>query len=172
MAARNGLRDLKLETRYRSSDHEILHDFYIPCLSRALMYDRAVGYFTSSSLEVAARGLEAFQAGGGVIRLVASAVVSERDAIAIDLGYKLRARDADNMPMEIERILLRALEAPNERLVIALRLLAWYVAEGVLDIKIAVPTGPGIYHEKFGYFTDSSGGVVAFQGSPNETAEG
>src|SRR2546422_10955655 len=110
MAASNSLRDLKLETRYRSNDHEILHDFYVPCLSRAVAYDRAVGYFTSSSLEVAARGLEVFQAHGGSIRLVASAIVSKADAVAIDLGYGLRARRSLELPTEIQNALLRTLE--------------------------------------------------------------
>ena len=56
--------------------------------------------------------------------------------------------------------------------------LAWMVATGVLDIKLALPIDdqgeikPGLYHEKIGIFSDKVGDFVAFTGSPNETQGG
>ena len=39
---------------------DILRDFYLPALSRAVAYDRVAGYFRSTSLAAAAQGFEAF----------------------------------------------------------------------------------------------------------------
>ncbi|HEY0077879.1 MAG TPA: DEAD/DEAH box helicase family protein [Pyrinomonadaceae bacterium] len=53
--------------------------------------------------------------------------------------------------------------------------LAWLIAEGMLDIKIAIVEtrgGFGIYHEKVGIFTDEYGDRVVFSGSSNESTGG
>ena len=141
----------------------MIKDFYEPCLAVAASYDRAVGYFTSHGLALAARGLEAFASGGHRMRLVASPVLSEEDLDAIDWGLLARERI-------VERRLLEALRDGGDSHTVAL---AWLVAESRLEIQIAVPrAGPGIYHEKAGLFHDADGCVVAFSGSANETVGG
>ena len=37
------LADLPLETEYRSDSHDLVQDFYLPCLERSTLYRRAVG---------------------------------------------------------------------------------------------------------------------------------
>jgi hypothetical protein len=54
------LRSLKLKAVYRSDEDNILEDFYIPALSVATSYQRAVGYFSATMLSYAAQGLSAF----------------------------------------------------------------------------------------------------------------
>ncbi len=66
------LRALDFRKRYRSSESDLIEDFYIPCLKRATVYNRAVGYFSSSVLALVARGLTAFIQSGGRMRLVRS----------------------------------------------------------------------------------------------------
>jgi hypothetical protein len=52
-------------------------------------------------------------------------------------------------------------------------MLAWMIAQGHLDVKVAIPVGSsGIYHEKVGIITDEAGNRIAFSGSVNETAGG
>jgi hypothetical protein len=59
-------------------------------------------------------------------------------------------------------------------------MLAWMVAQGHLDVKVAVPVdehgrpahAPGLYHEKVGVLTDAEGNQLSFSGSINETAGG
>ena len=54
------------------------------------------------------------------------------------------------------------------------------VANGLLDIKVAIPTNAqgepivlrGIYHEKVGIITDREGNRLSFSGSINETGAG
>jgi hypothetical protein len=69
--ANSTLADLPLETEYRSDCHDLVRDFYLPCLQRSTQYGRAVGYFTSRGLSVAAQGITALIHGGGRRRLVA-----------------------------------------------------------------------------------------------------
>ena len=52
--------NLSLKISYDSGKDNILRDFYIPVLSTANRYDRIAGFFSSSTLAVAARGMEAF----------------------------------------------------------------------------------------------------------------
>jgi len=40
----------RLKISYRSGRDDLIRDFYTPCLERAVLYRRAVGYFTSSGL--------------------------------------------------------------------------------------------------------------------------
>ena len=54
------LRELNLKAVYRSESDNILKDFYIPALSVAVKYDRAVGFFSASMLSYAAQGLSTF----------------------------------------------------------------------------------------------------------------
>jgi len=170
------LRDCRLGYEYRSDSTNIVDNFYIPCLSQSTEYWRAVGYFTSQGLMLAAKGLAAFVAGGGRMRLVASPLLEAEDIEAFKRGYEAR----DDI---LERVILRQLgkklltEAPDF-MRNRLACLAWLIAEERLDIKLAVPSQHllagdlGIYHEKVGIFADSEGNIVAFTGSPNETVGG
>ncbi|MGA8349023.1 MAG: helicase-related protein [Isosphaeraceae bacterium] len=58
--------------------------------------------------------------------------------------------------------------------------LAWLIAQGRMDVKVAVPVNPAgqpipahaLYHEKVGVITDRAGNRVSFSGSINETRGG
>lgn len=164
------LRDLDLRDAYRSDQVSLARDFYIPCLSRSTSYWRAAGYFTSSSLSVTATGLYSFVPTGGRMRLVVSPYLSSEDAEAIASGY-------DDREEILARSLASALD-PTEMpdpVRQRLELLAWLIAEGRLDIKVALVVrdhSAGLYHEKFGIFEDADGDFVAFAGSANESAGG
>lgn len=164
------LRSLPLTDSYRSAHANIARDFYVPCLRAATRYSRAVGYFTSTSLSVAAAGLGGFLDGGGRMRLVASPHLSPEDFNAIQEGY--RARDA-----VVEDALARELapEYVPDPIRERLAFLAWLIAEGRLDIKVALVDRDGdigLYHEKFGIFEDEHKDYVAFSGSANESFGG
>ncbi|MBD2257823.1 hypothetical protein [Pseudanabaena sp. FACHB-2040] len=59
------LKDLKIQDEYRSDICDIVEGLYLPCLERAVVYDRTVGYFSSSSIASVARGLTVFVRAGG-----------------------------------------------------------------------------------------------------------
>ena len=170
------LRALHLAHDYRSDRSNLVDEFYVPCLSESVEYWRAVGYFTSHGLALAGKGLSAFVANGGTMRLVASPLLEPDDIEAITLGYESREsilqRSAER---QFSDVAVESLTADSRR---RLECIAWMIGEGRLDIKLAVPSrdllgqGQAIYHEKIGVFLDKEESAVAFTGSPNETVGG
>ena len=160
------LRDVTVRSEYRTFIDNIVDDFYIPLLSRAVFYRRAVGFFSSSVLVQIADGIRQLAENDGHIQIVASPNLSDEDIVAIKHGYKLRDEIVRN-------VVLRELRgAQNEFEKQQLNLLANLVASGMLDIKIAFTENEnrlGMYHEKMGIISDAWGNVVAFSGSMNET---
>ncbi|WP_058554771.1 hypothetical protein [Thiohalocapsa sp. ML1] len=69
---------------------DILHDFYLPALRRAVRYDRVAGYFRSSSLAAASQGFSAFVGNGGKARMVVGADLHPDDVAAVLAGDEAR----------------------------------------------------------------------------------
>lgn len=60
-------KDLSIKNEYRSFNDNIVKDFYIPVLGEAILYQRAVGFFSSSALVMLANGIEGLIKNGGRI---------------------------------------------------------------------------------------------------------
>lgn len=157
--------DLNLKKEYRSLIDNIVKDFYYPVLGQAIVYKRAVGFFSSSSLADIAKGLSNFIKNNGKIELVTSPYLSDEDLAAIRTGYK----DRDEV---IKQSILKQLTEPKnifeEK---RLNLLAHLISAGYMDIKIAFveKNDIGIFHEKMGLLYDIENNVIAFSGSMNES---
>jgi DNA phosphorothioation system restriction enzyme len=167
------LREFTPRICYRSNAGNVVDDFYVPCMQRSTLYRRAVGYFTSASLSLAARGAAQLIKCGGRIQLVTSPRLVEDDIEAIERGYETRGQRIRQLA-EVELHQL-ANEIEQERLAA----LAWLISIGSLEIKLALRVDPstrrlvrGIYHEKIGVFADADGNLVSFTGSQNETEGG
>ncbi len=160
------LQDLGIKPEYRSLLDQVARDFFVPLLSQAISYKRAVGFFSSSALVEISKGIAALVKNGGNIQLIASPYLSDDDIKSIREGYELR----ENV---VKRAVLRELrEAENNHEESRLNLLAYLIAEGYLDIKIALTEDEsklGMYHEKMGLIEDSENNIVAFSGSMNES---
>ena len=159
------LQDINIQDHYRSDRHNLIKDFYIPCLSETTLYSRAVGYFSSTSIVAVAQGLAALIDGGGKMRLVASPCLSPEDIEAIEKGLKQREE-------VISRVIIEEFKTVSHD---RLSSLSWLLSQGVLDIKLAVANNfdvPGLYHEKIGILTDRDNNQLAFTGSINETKSG
>ena len=167
------LTDLNLSPEYRSDDGlSIIEDFYTSCLQESTIYRRAVGYFTSHGIALAARGVNSLISNGGRMYLVASPHLSEQDRQAIELGYKSRDQVCSDSVVEA----LDKIEHEEDQN--RLSYLSQLIADGNLEIQLAIPVDKngrikhGIYHEKIGIFSDSNDNEVAFTGSVNETHGG
>lgn len=167
------LRDRDWRTKYDSDAASLVDDFYLPAMRAAVRYDRSTGYYSASLLKVAARGVEHLVENGGRMRLVVGCTLGEEEVEAIRKGLELREAVA-------ERVASWPLEPRDVGEQDAVELLAWMVAHGILDVRVAVPCGLdrrpvhalGIFHEKAGVVWDASGDALAFQGSVNETLQG
>lgn len=163
-----GLKDHRVKSEYRSLIDNIVQDFYIPLLQEAVLYKRAVGFFSSSSLVEISKGIAEMASEGGRIQIVASPYLSDDDIQAIKKGYEDRNKI-------IEAALLKQImEEPTDYYSMErLKLLASLIADGIMDIQIAYTedkNGIGMYHEKMGIIEDAVGDKIAFSGSNNETA--
>ena len=167
------LSDRKWELKYTPDDGNLVRLFYVPALEDAERYDRLTGYFSASALSLAARGIEGLVRNDGHMRLVVGCTLAAPEIEAIEKGEKLRDL--------VERRLADVpLAPPDSAASDALELLAWMVARGHLDVKVAVPCDTagkpipteGIFHEKAGIIQDRGGNKIAWNGSLNETAAG
>ena len=157
--------DLNIKSEYRSLIDNVVDDFYIPVLKESVLYQRAVGFFSSSALIAISKGVEGLISNGGKIQIIASPRLSQEDIDEIRKGYEVRK--------VLERALLRGIETHNSvEDTSRLSYIASLIANGVLDIKIAfLSTNNEIamYHEKMGIMSDIEGNAVAFSGSMNES---
>jgi superfamily II DNA or RNA helicase len=173
------LKSLAIKKAYSSDFDDILGEFYIPALTQSTEYLRLAGYFSSTSLAVAARGISGLIKNGGEMRLIISPKLSKDDLdIIIATQNNTQKRIEENFLKELEQI-----ENDFEKDHIAA--LGWMLANDKLKIKVAIPrkiTGEyttstdadqcGIFHQKVGILRDVSGNIISFSGSINETALG
>ena len=163
------LRDLGFPESLDTSEDDVVGHLYVPAMGAAVRYDRGVGYFTSGWLTYVAEGLAALAENGGKMRLITSPQLSPEDWSAVKQG-----EDAKSDPQILSTLnsVIDDLEgaAKSE----PLSVLAWMIADGLLDMRIAIPTAKlsGDFHIKIGVFEDSQGDYIAFNGSLNETVGG
>ena len=168
------LNELNFATAYNKAEHDIANEFYLPCMRTARQYDRISGYFGSTVYIIAWDALKDFINNEGRMRLICSPFISETDEMALTEGYNARNNQllADSIIREFEAMVESPdLSAPS-------KLLAYLVVEGIVDVKLAVPTGneaptaKRLFHDKVGIFSDSLNNKVGFRGSMNETFKG
>ena len=169
--------DLELKSDYDSENDDIVRQFYVPVLSKAKSYRRLAGFFSSSALAVAARGISAFVGHDGTMELLVGARLRKADAEAITEG-----KDESDRIIS-ESMLSQLTDIEDEIMKDHVRALAWLVAKGHLDIRVAVVLDRegrpidyetamrrGMFHQKVGVFEDAHGNMISFSGSVNESA--
>lgn len=157
--------DLHIKQEYRSLTDNMAEDFYCPILRQSVLYKRAVGFFSSSALAKITTGISQLIVNNGKIELVSSPHLSQEDVEAINRGYEERE-------IIIKNAIFRELEDCFDfEIIDRLNLLAWLIAHGRLDIRIALVENNsiGIFHEKMGLMYDEGGNVIAYSGSMNES---
>jgi superfamily II DNA or RNA helicase len=156
-----GLEKLNLKGLYDSDADDLLLDFYIPVLKESIDYKRIAGYFSSNSLAIAAKGISKFILNGGKMYLIANVILSSDDQEVIKKTISEK---------EIE--ILDEIETMEDAVKKGhLRLLAWMLKNGNLEIRIAKVQN-GIEHKKKGILEDSEENIISFSGSDNETVSG
>ncbi|RCK75792.1 MAG: helicase (Snf2/Rad54 family) [Candidatus Ozemobacter sibiricus] len=154
---------------------DILHEFYLPVLSRAVRYDRVAGYFRSSSLAAASQGLSSLVGRAGRIRMIVGADLDPQDVEAVLAGSEQRLADRLN-----ER--LSQPQHWDPATMNGVQLLSWLVAHDHLEIRVAFrvhartgeplavdATCDGYVHEKWAVFEDPFGNRIYIAGSLNES---
>lgn len=157
-----GFRSLQIGHEYKTLEHNLIRDFYEPVMEHSDRFTRAVAYFTSNALNQASNGIEKLIQSGGKMRLIVGPDLTKSDVDDIDLGYERRR---DQAKQDLENAVLSMDELKRSWL-------AWLIASGHLDVKVAFVEGDkGIFHEKVGMF-ESGEDYICFFGTGNETEGG
>lgn len=162
-----------LDIEYSGNGHQMARSFYIPTLKLSKRYDRVSGYFSVGSFVVVSTGLAGLIRNKGRVRLIVGLHdlgpdLREAYIISRERGLRLVEEIGGRIAAEFDSVedvfSKRRLEA-----------LAWMLAEGLLEVKVAVPKrtfmrrGSGIFHQKRLLFYDEDGCIVTATGSANET---
>lgn len=151
-----GLQDISLKIQYRTDRDNIVTEFFIPCLSNSVEYDRAIEFMTLKSISTLSLGLQNFAEHEGKIRLIT--------------GHRYASSDLD--------ILARIFNGKNNIFSTGfihgskLEILQKLVQKNKIQIKIAIPNSEyvdGSFSERIGIFRDEEGEMVAYTGTSNET---
>lgn len=169
----SSFKDISLKASYESGVDDLVQEFYVPVLSCSDSYDRIAGFFSSSSLAVAAEGIAGLIQNQGRMRLLASLKLSAEDAEILKSSSNPSAAffedrllsELDQIRTEFERDHIQAL--------------GWMLANGYLEIRLAYGVGKNpasqqnkLFHQKIGVLTDLDGNHLSFSGSINESASG
>jgi len=172
-------KEIDLKRKYDSDEDDVLNEFYIPVLKKAKLYRRLAGFYSSTALAVASKGVLELIKNGGKMQMVVGARLSPADVDEIRKGSTDR-----------ESVILRSFNEEidgitDEVLLGYVKSLAWLISHDRLVLKIAILLDDdgfpldytnigvqGIYHMKIGIFTDQEDNIISFSGSINETALG
>lgn len=158
------LKELDIATSYETTESrtQLLDEFYNPVLDQAIRYYRIAGFFSSTALSVAAKGIEGLVKNDGKMYLLISPELSEDDYNTIAKHGGICETTSIFSDFELE-------DVKDEHL----QLLAWLLDVGRLEIKIVVSQKSrySLFHQKVGIVKDAAGNMVSFSGSINETAQ-
>ena len=163
---KSALRELDLPPEIETDTTDFIEEFYNPTLERAVEYKRGVGYFTSSWMEYAARGMHGLAENGGRAKWIMSPILEKEDWEAFEKGNK--AKENKDLYRPLERSVTDLEEGLKND---TLNTISWMIADGLLEIKFAVPTKElhGDFHDKWGVLIDEYDNKVAFHGSQNDS---
>ena len=163
------LRDLALPAVIDTSSTNFIEEFYNPVLKCAARYKRGVGYFTSGWLQFAAQGMAGLARNSGSAKWITSPILEQDDWEAFQMGEEARRNEI------LYESLARSIDEIEEGLEDdTLNTLAWLIADGLLEIKFALPDGNlgGNFHDKWGVIIGVTGDRIAFHGSKNDSKQG
>ena len=143
-------------------------------LSEAVEYRRMAGFFTSTSLSVASRGIIGLVENDGIMRIVTSPKLTSADIKII--------KDATQNPEKfLESKYFEELSGIDNGFIRNhIALLGWLIANKKLEIRIVIPNLSEIYnenelneifHPKVGVLIDKEGNLLSFSGSVNESGK-
>jgi hypothetical protein len=144
-----GLRNISLKIQYRTDRDNLVSEFFVPCLSNSIEYDRAVEFVTLKSISTLSLGLQNFAEHEGKIRLIT--------------GHRYASADLD--------ILARIFGGKNNVFYSGaihnskLEILQKLIQKGKIQIKIAMPNSEhvdGAFSERIGIFRDDEVEMVAY----------
>ena len=160
------LRDLSLKKEYRSDRDDVVSEFFIPCLTNSIQYDRTIEFISVKSLSTLTFGLENIQDHHAKIRLVSGHRFSTSDLNAIVKLFDHRNAGRLNGRLYLDKKISSLIQDSK------IRQLKQIIEDFKLEVKVAIPNSEyvdGAFEERMGIFRDTNDDVVAFSGTSNVT---
>jgi len=160
------LRDLPLKQEYRSDKDDVVSEFFIPCLTNSIQYDRTIEFISVKSLSTLTFGLENIQDHHAKIRLVSGHRFSTSDLNSIVKLFDQHNTNRLNGRINLDNKIGSFIQDSK------IRQLKKIIEDFKLEVKVAIPNSEyvdGVFEERMGIFRDTNDDVVAFSGTSNVT---
>jgi len=160
------LRDLSLKLEYRSDRDDVVSEFFIPCLTNSIQYDRTIEFISVKSLSTLTFGLENIQDHHSKIRLVSGHRFTTSDLNAIVKLFDQHNSGRLNGRLYLDKKISSLIQDSK------IRQLKKIIEDFKLEIKVAIPNSEyvdGVFEERMGIFRDTNDDAVAFSGTSNVT---
>lgn len=158
------LSEIDFKYRYSTGGKNDPVVFFTDALSNSVRFDLGLGFFSSASINVLALGFAHFIANGGTMRLYVNQFLSEEDYEAFT------KTDWETLPEKMVSNFQEMCKIFSRRDRHFFNCLSFLIANNRISIRVVVPQGGGIAHQKFGIFTDAEANKISFTGSLNFTA--
>jgi hypothetical protein len=150
------LRNIALKQQYRTDRDDLITDFFIPCLSSSIEYDRAVEYVTLKSISTLSLGLQNLVQNDGKIRLITGHRYKSADLNVLSKIFNKKNNVTNGGGIKNSKI----------------EFLQSMIQKNKILIKVAIPNSEhvdGSFSERIGVFRDEQNDMVAYTGTSNET---
>jgi len=160
------LRDLSLKQEYRSDRDDVVSEFFIPCLTNSIQYDRTIEFISVKSLSTLTFGLENIQDHHAKIRLVTGHRFSTSDLNSIVKLFDQRNISRFNGRINLDNKIGNMIRDNK------IARLKKIIEDFKVEVKVAIPNSEyvdGVFEERMGIFRDTNDDIVAFSGTSNVT---
>ena len=152
-----GLKDINLKEEYRSDVDDIVAEFFFPCLSHCIQYDRCVNFLSIQALATISMAFDNFSAGKSKLRMIT--------------GHRFKTEDLNLFTKLFSEKFTKSFEGKlikNSKI----QKLQNIVNNGQIELKIAIPNSERVadeFSERIGIFIDDEDEQVAFTGTSKES---
>jgi HKD family nuclease len=152
-----GLREIELKEEYRSDRDDIVAEFFFPCLSHCIEYDRCVDFLSIQTLATISMAFENFTEGKAKLRMIT--------------GHRFKTADLNLLTKLFSEKYTKSFEGKFIK-DSKIQKLQNIVNNGQVELKIAIPNSEQIadsFSERIGIFRDDEDQTVAFTGTSRES---
>ena len=152
-----GLREIELQEEYRSDRNDIASEFFFPCLSNCIEYDRCVDLLSIQTLVTISMAFDNFVTGKAKLRIIT--------------GHRFRAADLNLFTKIFDEKYTKSFEGKQIKNT-KIEKIAKLFDNGQIEIKIAITNSEQVansFSERIGIFRDEDDQVVAFTGTSSES---
>ena len=152
-----GLKEIELKEEYRSDRDDIVTEFFFPCLSNCIEYDRCVDFLSIQTLATISLAFDNFTEGKAKLRMVT--------------GHRFKTSDLNLLTKLFSEKYTKLFDGKLIKDT-KIQKLQNIVDNGQIELKIAIPNSEQVadsFSERIGVFRDEDDQAVAFTGTSKES---